>query len=352
MQDSKEEKNEFGFTNSAENELLFNKATEHLQERENSEAIELFDKILLTEPDNINALNGKGSGLMQSNRMDEAEKVFNQSLSIKDNEMAYVNKAIIYGNFGNYEKAIKCCDKVIELEPELGDIIHAMRADFIEKMNKTNPSNSENYNSEAQKLINKANALKDENKLWDAWDNYNQAINADADCENKVYFYINELKLKLIKEFLFFNVTMDDDFNPQNEVCMLKLNVMKAMFIDNKFTKALIDTKQILTLQEDDIDAMNYMGAISFYFDEVDEAIKHFEAVAEKGSDIYVFFAKFNKALVLRRKFMITRDFNCMVQALDIFDEMLKNPELYDKVKPHQRELLDKIQDIMGVPLF
>ena len=54
------------FTNSIENELLFSKATQCLQENENEEAISLFNQILKTEPDNIHALNGKGSGLMQS----------------------------------------------------------------------------------------------------------------------------------------------------------------------------------------------------------------------------------------------------------------------------------------------
>ena len=348
----KEEKNEYTFTNSAENELLFSKATGCLQNKENDEAIELFEKILETEPDNIHALNGKGSGLMQSGRMDEADEVFNQSLRIKDNEMAYLNKAIINGNSGNYEKAIEYCDKVIELYPQLKDVAQGMRNNFIEKMNKEGHSNLEGYSGEAQELIRKANAFNDENKIWDAWEAYEQAVKADADCENEVHSYINELKSKLIQEFLFFDVTQKDNFSPENEVCMLKLNVMKHMLLDNDFTLALVVTKQILTLKEDDIDAINYMGAISFYFDEIDEAIGHFKSVAGKGDGIYLLFADFNRAFALRRKAMITGNLDHMVEALDIYDEMLKDPAAYDKVKPHQREILDKLQDFMGVPLF
>ena len=347
----KQDKNVYDFTNSSENELLFSKATECLQNNENEEAIELFEKILENEPDNIHALNGKGSGLMQSDRMDEAEEVFNQSLRIKDSEMAYLNKAIINGNSGNYGKAIEYCDKVIELYPQLKDVALGMRNNFMEKMNDGN-SKLEGYNDNAQELISKANAFKDENRIWDAWEAYEQAIEADENCENEVHSYINELKSKLIQEFLFFDVTQKDNFSPENEVCMLKFNVMKHMLLDEDFTLALLATKQILSLKEDDIDAIDYMGAISFYFDEIDEAIGHFKSVAEKGDGIYAFFGDFNRAFALRRKSMITGDLGHMVEALDIYDEMLKDPAAYDKVKPHQREILDKLQDFMGVPLF
>lgn len=348
----KEDKTEYKFTDSLENELLFNNATECLQKEKSDEAIELFEKILETEPDNIHALNGKGSGLMQLDRLSEAEEVFNQSLSVKDNEMAYLNKAIIFGNTGNYEKAIEYCDKIMEMFPNLKDVVQGIRNTFIENMNKNDDTGIDGYDNGAQELINKADALKDENRIWDAWEAYEQAIKADASCENKIISRINELKTKLIQEFMFFDVTMKEDFNIQNEADMLKIKVMQQLLIDHDFTEALLATKQILTIKEEDIDALNYMGAISFYFDEVDEAIEYFEKVAENGDDIYLFYADFNKAFVLRRKSMITGDLDYMVQALDIFDEMLKDPVAYDKVKPHQREILDKLQEFMGVPLF
>ena len=55
----KKEKNndiDLKFTNSIENEILFSKATQCLQENRNDEAITLFSQILKTEPENIHAL--------------------------------------------------------------------------------------------------------------------------------------------------------------------------------------------------------------------------------------------------------------------------------------------------------
>ena len=360
------------FTNSIENELLFSKATQCLQENENEEAISLFNQILKTEPDNIHALNGKGSGLMQSGRLDDAEEIFNRSLEIKDNEMAYLNKAIICGNTGDYDKAIGYCDRIIELYPGLKDVAQGLRNTFIENKNENSDTDTSEFNTEAQELIERANKLKDTNEIWkndlhseitpdmpefrrvtewEAWELYEAAIRKDPKCETLVTSYINEIKAKLLSEFLFFNVTMNEDFDPERELDRLKLNIIMDMANDN-YTAAMVATKQILTtIDENDIDAINYKGALSFYYDEIDEAIECFETVAESGG-IYLFYGDFNKTFALRRKTMITGDAEYMVQAMDIYDEMLKDPQTFEKVKPYQREILDRLQDFMKVPLF
>lgn len=374
--DKKEESVEkIEFASDLENRVLFNKATECLQERKNEEAIELFEELIKREPVNIHALNGKGSGLMQAGRLDEAEEVFNQSLAIKESEMAYLNKAIISGNKGDYDNAIKLCDKAAELYPGLKDVANGVKNNFIEKMNQNADDDFNEFNPEARALIEKANALKDKDEMWEgdelhnelmkdtpkfkkvtvweAWRLYEEAMEKDPSCEKRVISYINELKAKLIQEFLFFDISQNEDFNPGRELDHLKLIVMKDILMDNDFTHASIVTKQILTtIDENDIDAINFKGAISFYFDELDEALDCFEKVSKNGNGIYEFFGDFNKAFVLRRKTMVTHDAEYMVQAMDIYDEMLKDPQTYDKVKPYQREILDTLQDFMGVPLF
>lgn len=366
---------ELKFTNSIGNELLFSEATKCLQENNNEEAINLFNNILESEPDNIHALNGKGSGLMQSGHLNEAEEVFNQSLKIRDNEMAYLNKAIICGNTGDYDNAIRYCDKVIELYPDLKDVAQSLRNNFIEKRNENGGDDISEFNSEAQELIDKANRLKDENETWhddlhtelrpdmpefkkvtewDAWELYEAAIRKDSRCETLVTSYINEIKAKLISEFLFFDISKNEDFNPGREIDRLKLGIMMNIF-NGDYTEALVATKQILTtIDENDLDALNYKGTLSFYYDEIDEAIECFETVSENGDGIYEFYADFNKTFALRRKAMITGEMDYMVQALDIYDEMLKGQHqpTFEKVKPYQREILDKFQDFMNVPLF
>lgn len=51
---------------------------------------------------------------------------------------------------------------------------------------------------------------------------------------------------------------------------------------------------------------------------------------------------------------MLSEDLEYKVQALDIFDEMLKqsNADVFNKIKPYQRKILDKLQDFMNVLLF
>lgn len=372
----KKEKNndiDLKFTNSIENEILFSKATQCLQENRNDEAITLFSQILKTEPENIHALNGTGSGLMQLGRLDEAENIFNQSLDIKDNEMAYLNKAVIYGNTGDYENAMKYCDKIIELYPHLKDTAITLKHNFTEQRIKNSDNDSSEINSEAKELIDKASALKDEDETWendliseihpdmpkfrkvtewDAWELYEDAIEIDPKCETLATSGINEIKAKLLSKFLFFNITMNDDFNPERKLDSLKINILMYM-ANEDYTKASMATQEILTtIDENDLDAMNFKGALSFYFDEIDEAIECFEMVSESGNGIYIFYADFNKAFAFRRKAMITGDYDYMVKALDIYDEMLKDPQTFELVKPYQREILDKIQFFMNVPLF
>ena len=148
------------------NRLLFGEATKCLQENRNEEAIELFDQLIKEESDNIHFLNGKGSGLMQSGRIDEAEDVFNQSLSITDNPMAYLNKAIIYDYNEDYDNAIGCCDRILELYPDLKEVAQGLRSNIIEKKNKNLDYSLDEFNDEAQELINKANALRKEDEYW------------------------------------------------------------------------------------------------------------------------------------------------------------------------------------------
>lgn len=359
------------FSDTMEYKILFGKATECLQENENEEAIRLFEQILEKEPDNINALNGKGSGLMQMGRLDDAMAMFDESLSIEDNPMGYLNKAIIYGNTGDFNNAVKYCDRVIDLYPGMKDMVVGIKSNFQEKRSKD--AESGQFNSEARELIERADELKDTEEMWhddvhselqpdmpefrrvtewDAWELYEQAIKADARCEALASSKINEIKSKLISEFLFFDISRNDDFNPEREIDRLKLKVMMNLF-NGEYMEAMMATNQILTtIDEDDLDALNYKGALSFYFDEIDDTIECFEKVAASGNSIYLFYGDFNKTFALRRKAMVTGDLEYMVQALDIYDEMLKGREAFAKVKPFQREILDKLQGFMNTRLF
>lgn len=359
------------FSDTMEYKILFSKATQCLQENENEEAIRLFDEILENEPDNINALNGKGSGLMQMGRLDDAMAMFDKSLSIEDNPMGYLNKALIYGNTGDFDNAVKYCDNMIDIYPDMKDLVVGIKNNFLEKRNEN--ADSDQFSSEARQLIEKADKLRDTDEMWhddvhselqpdmpqfrkvtewDAWELYEQAIKADERCEALASSKINEIKSKLLNEFLFFDISRNEDFNPEREIDSLKLKIMMNLY-NEEYMEAMIATNQIITtIDENDLDALNYKGALSFYFDEIDDAIECFEKIAASGNGIYLFYGDFNKTFALRRKAMTTGNLDYMVQALDIYDEMLKGQEAFAKVKPFQREILDKLQGFMNVKLF
>ena len=361
------------FSDTLEYKVLFGQATQCLQENENEDAIRLFEQILEKEPDNINALNGKGSGLMQMGRLDEAMAMFDKSLAIRDNEMGYLNKAIIYGNTGDYDNAIRYCDKVMELYPGMRDMVVGIKNTFVEKRNKNADVSQGQFTGKAQELIERADRLKDTDEMWhddahsglqpdmpefrrvtewDAWELYEQAIREDPSCEALASSRINEIKAKLLGEFMFFDITQNDDFDMGSEIYRLKMNIIMNIYNED-YLQAMMATNQILTvIDENDLDAINYKGALSFYFDEIDDAIECFEKLADSGNGIYLFYGDFNKTFALRRKAMVTGELEYMVQALDIYDEMLKDRQAFAKVKPFQREILDKLQGFMNVPLF
>ena len=243
----------------------------------------------------------------------------------------------------------------------------------MENKNKSMGSDLSQFNSEAQELISRANELKDKEEIWHddriselqpnapefrkvnewkAWGLYEAAIRKDPKCEALAVSSINEIKERLIKEFIFFDISQNEDFNPQREIDNLKLKAMMHIY-NGDYTVAMAAVDQILTtIDENDLDALNYKGTLLFYFDEIDDAIKCFETIAGSGNGIYEFHGDFNKTFALRRKTMITGDAEYMVQALDIYDEMLKDPITFEKIKPYQREILDTLQEVMQVPLF
>ena len=176
--------------------------------------------------------------------------------------MAYLNKAIIYGNTGDYENAMKYCDKIIELYPHLKDMAITLKHNFTEQRIKNSDNDSSEINSKAKELIDKANALKDEDETWendliseiqpdmpkfrkvtewDAWELYEDAIEIDPKCETLATSGINEIKAKLLSKFLFFNITMNDDFNPERKLDSLKIIIISGNHCFSSECKCLVE---------------------------------------------------------------------------------------------------------------
>jgi tetratricopeptide (TPR) repeat protein len=314
-------------------------ATECLQNEEFEKAVELFDLVLEQDPKYINALNGKGSALMSMNRFDEAWEMFDASLKIETNPMGLINKGIICRERGDYAEALSYYNRAEKEFPSLKDMTDALKEEIAKR---TESSDNNDFNCEAQELINQGNEYRNSNRLWDALYCYETAIEKDSNCEGRAKQLIGEVKKTLLNEFMYEPVMMRPDFG-KSEIDQHKLESLRFLMRDKKPQMALLAIDQALYIDENDLDALNQKGILLFLLDENEKSIECFDKCLSIDEDYA--YAMFNKGLVVRR----TGDLGA---ALAIFDELLKIPAAYDKVKPHQREVLDRIEEMMGVKLY
>ena len=292
-------------------------------------AIEIFDNILEFEPENIDALNGKGSALMKLNRMDEAEIYFNHSLSIEKTSSALISKGIICKNKMDFENALNFYDEAIKLNPNLNNIINLLKNEILELID--NKININSIDQDANELIDKGLKYKKSNKLWDALDCYMKAIEIDNKCQDSVEALINEIIAVLQNELM---IKTPEFTNTRTN--QLKIKSLRLFLIEENPKEALSAMNFILKNDENEIDTLNQKGCILFSCGEYQKSLECFDKCLNIDENYY--YARFNKAIVLR----IT---NRLEESLDCFDELLKIPEIYEKAKPYQLEILDNLHE-------
>lgn len=160
---------------------------------DSNKALTIFEEVLRVEPENIDAITGKGSTLMKLKRIDEAEKCFDQSLEICENLSALLNKGIILKHENDSEKAMVYFDRALKLNPDFKNIISILKG------NLENDIHADEYSDEANRLIQEGMELKNENKLQDSLDCFKKAIEVDKNCEKQVSELIDEIKKTLEK---------------------------------------------------------------------------------------------------------------------------------------------------------
>lgn len=302
----------------------------YYMQNDTQKAIIIFDEILEIEPENIDAINGKGSSLMKLNSMHEAEKYFDYSLSIKKTSSALISKGIIYKNKKEYKQALNYYDEAIEINPDLNNIITILKNEILDLIDGEIEIDI-NTNSKSNNLIKQGLTYKKSNKLWDALECYQNAIKEDENCKNSVQALINEIKSILQNEFMIKTPELSD-----SRINQLKLKSLRLLLIEEDPKQSLTIMNLILENDESEIDTLNQKGCVLFLFDECEKSIECFDKCLTIDKDYY--YALFNKGIVLRR-------INKLNEALDCFDELLKNPQNYDKVKPYQLEILDKLHE-------
>lgn len=291
-------------------------------------AIQIFDEVLEIDPENIDALNGKGSSLIKLKLLKEADKYFDYSLSIRKTPSAFINKGIISKNNKDYKKALFYYDKAIRTNPDLTNIVTQLKNEIYELMDDKEEIKLPSFSENANELIKKGNAYKKSDCLWDALDCYKKAIESDSDCINFTQGLINEVKVILQKEFLINTPSLGP-----SRIDQLKLKCSKLLKEQNH-EQALTLMNLILENDENDLDTLNQKGTLLYFYDKHSDAIECFDECLKIDENYS--YALFNKGIVLRSM----KNLN---EALKCFDELLKTPENYKKVKPYQLEILSTI---------
>ena len=150
---------------------LFDKAVKLHHLRKYKEAINIYKKILKSDPDNIVILNNFGSALNSQENFKLALNFFNKALLIKPEYIdALNNKAISLKSLGQFEEALSIYDTIIKFNP-----------------------NNDNA------LNNKANCLRELGKYIEALNYYQDSININP--KNYLYYYNCGICFYLMKEF-------------------------------------------------------------------------------------------------------------------------------------------------------
>ena len=300
-----------------------------LMQNDTLKAIEIFDQILESEPENIEALNGKGSSLMKLNLMDDAEKYFDCSLSIKETSSALISKGIINKNKKNYEDSLSYYDKAILINPELNNIITLLKNEVIELIDEDVEIEFDNLNPETKEIIEKGLEYKNSNKLWDALDCYENAIKSDETCINYVQKLIKEIKTTLYHELMIKTPIGN------SKIDQLKIQSLRLLLIEENPEQSLTVINQVLEKENEDIDSLNQKGCVLLFFDKFETAIECFDKCLEIDEN-YI-YALFNKAITLRMT-------NKLKESLNCFDKLLKITDT-PKIKSYQLEILDKLHN-------
>lgn len=131
----------------------------------NEESIRILDELIHKEPTDSHLINRKGQALLESGKLLDAKSSFDRVLILdKNNIEALLYKAYIYTQLGWYEEALGCCDKAIAISNhptvwnvkshvyfEFGDYLKSLEA--LDMSIELDPNNPVLYENKAATLV-------------------------------------------------------------------------------------------------------------------------------------------------------------------------------------------------------
>jgi tetratricopeptide (TPR) repeat protein len=102
-----------------ENQKLMARAIDRSTNRDFRGAIELYDKILVRDPDNLQALLGKGTMYRRLEKWPASLEALNRVLVLDPENVAAVrNKIEVFESVQSWDEALECYDEIIERSPD------------------------------------------------------------------------------------------------------------------------------------------------------------------------------------------------------------------------------------------
>lgn len=101
---------------------LCNKATDLINGKDFTAALDVYEKVIERKPDSAAAYNNKGNILLELGRPEEAVAVYEKAIELQsDSAEIYNNKARSLSKLERYEEAVPVFDKAIELDPHFAE---------------------------------------------------------------------------------------------------------------------------------------------------------------------------------------------------------------------------------------
>ena len=94
--------------------VLIHKGMDKVRQGLYDEAIEIYDRVLLMNPENTHAWNNRGVALFSANRSEESLECYNRSIEIDpENLDALRNRGYVLRSMGRMEEALKVYEQVM-----------------------------------------------------------------------------------------------------------------------------------------------------------------------------------------------------------------------------------------------
>ncbi|MBQ6444521.1 MAG: tetratricopeptide repeat protein [Methanosphaera sp.] len=296
------------------------------------ESLLLFDEILESQPQNTEAINGKASAYMKLNKIDWAEELFDNSISIKATTAALINKGIIAKKRQDYENALKYYNQANKINPRIKNITCILKNDVFDLLDLDDDQELEMFSKEANLLLKKGLNYKKENRYWDSLECYELAIQKDERCKEYLDSLIHEVNIQVENQFLFKRPTYSD--TQESQLCITGL---QKLLLESNPNEAMTYFNKVLKINPENVDTLNYKAIILFNQARYDQSIKYFDKCLEIDENYY--YALFNKSLVLIRTKKLDEAFLC-------FEKLLNNPDSSSITKRYNSEDIKKFNQI------